>query len=388
VRARQGQSTVVAPVAVPLRAEDDRNPLGQPPAHDFRPGAPTTGSFPRKEWQRSLSTVLREAPDDAFGYGDPRGRLELREALAEYVARTRKVHAEAGALRIYAGFASSLGFLAEMFLRRGINRIAVEQPMLPFHRQILELAGLKTVRVPVDDQGLSAGALIDSGAQAVLVTPSNHQPLGVTMSAIRRNELIEWADTVDGWIIEDDYDGEFRYDRHPIGALQGLNADRVVYGGTASKAMGPGVHVSWLVVPSELRRDLAVVTHLRAGVSTINQLALADLLNRGDYDRHVRHQRRSYQRRRADMHALLAQVPWLQVAPGEAGMHLVANIIDSSVTEADVLAVADRISVGLTGLQTHFEHDNPGLVINVTRPPDHHIATATDVLIGMLCQFG
>lgn len=355
--ARQGGSTVVAQIAIPAQAIVDRNPMGDQPTHDFRPGEPALGSFPRREWLRSVRTVLLESADDAFGYGDPRGRRELRDALADYLARSRMVHVDSSAVRVHGGFASSLGFVAEMFRRRGIDLIAVEAPMLFFHRQILELAGLETVPVPVDEHGLRVDDLGASGVRAVLVTPGNQQPLGVTMSSARRNALITWAAVNDGWIVEDGYDGEFRYDRRPIGALQGLDADRALYAGTASKSMGPGLHLSWFVVPLELRRDLDAVTHLRGGVSTIDQLALADFIGRGAYDRQVRLQRRIYRQRRSVMLEQLRGVPWLDVAPGSAGLHLVG-------------------------------HHRPGLVINVSRPANHHFATATEKLLAVLREVG
>lgn len=388
VVARQGRSTVVASIAVSPAVVEDRNPMGRQPLHDFRPGEPAAGSFPRREWQQSIRRTLTDATDDVFGYGDPRGRVELRETLADYLARARVVHADPSAVRMYTGFASSLGFIGEMFRRRGVIRLAVEQPMLWFHRQILELVGIETVPVRVDDEGLSIVGLDGVDVGGVLVTPGNQQPLGITMSSARRNDLVEWARRTDGWIVEDDYDGEFRYDRRPIGALQGLDPDRVLYAGTASKTMGPGLHLSWLVVPPGLRRDLAAVTQLRAGVSTIDQLAMADLIRRGAYDRHVRRQRRVYQRRRVAVLDRLAQIPWLDMAVGQAGMHLVAYIRDASIDEQSLIDRAGASSVGLIGLSTHFGHDEPGLVINVSRPADHNFATAVDALMRVAKQFG
>lgn len=378
--ARQGRSTVVAHVAIPDEVTSDRNPIGRQLQHDFRPGEPALGSFPRSDWQQSVRRTIMESADEVFGYGDPRGRLELREVLANYLARARVVHVDASAVRIYGGFASSLGFMGEMLRRQGIVRIGVEQPMLPFHRQILALTGVEPIGVSVDDEGLSVDELTAHDVQAVVVTPGNQQPLGVTMSSARRNDLIAWAASCDGWVIEDDYDGEFRYDRRPIGALQGLDPDRVIYAGTASKSMGPGLHLSWLVVPQRLRPDLDAVTQLRAGVSTLNQLAMADFIDRGNYDRHVRRQRRVYQQRRNALIERLEAVPWIAPVSGQAGMHVLARIPPGEISEATVIAAGERQSIGLIGLRTHFGHDKEGLVINVSRPANHQFAAALAAL--------
>lgn len=384
VTARQGSSTVVAPVAVPATGTGEPHLMSDRPTFDFRPGEPAAGSFPRVDWQRSVRRVLGEAPDEVFGYGDPSGRVELRVALTRYLARARAVHTDPAAVFVYGGFAPSLGFIGEMLRRRGIERIAVEQPMLWFHRRILELVGLETVSIAVDHEGMSVDALARADVGAALVTPGNQQPLGITMSSRRRSALVEWARSNDGWVLEDDYDGEFRYDRRPIGALQGLDPDRVIYAGTASKTMGPGLHLSWLVVPAALRDDLREVTLLRAGVSNIDQLALADFVERGAYDRHVRRQRRVYQRRREQVIDRLRTVSWLHLLPGQAGMHVVALIRDHSVEERAVIDLATRSSIGLLGLGTHFAHDHAGLVINVCRPAEHAFAGAVVALIDIL----
>ena len=385
--ARQGRSTTVASITTLSPAGPDHNPMGEQYQYDFRPGEPALGSFPRRQWQQSMRHVVMQAPDDAFGYGDPRGRVELRRALGDYVARARMVHADTSMLRIYAGFSSSLGFIGETLVRRGARRIAVEQPMLPFHQQILALVGVETVNVPVDPEGIRVDELARHDVQAVLVTPGNQQPLGVTMTSTRRSELVAWAQESDAWIIEDDYDGEFRYDRRPIGALQGLDPDHVLYAGTASKSLGPGLHLSWLVVPPGLRRDLATVTHLRAGVSTLNQLAFADFLERGAYDRHIRGQRRVYGSRREELIAIINRVPWAPITSDQAGMHVVANLVQAPVSESTLIERADQAGIGLLGLRTHFAHTEEGLVINVSRPADHQFRGALVALERLFAEF-
>ena len=384
LRTSQGKPSVVADVALPARPKRDENSRGERPRYDFRPGEPEVGSFPRREWLRSTRSVLAEASDDAFGYADPRGLVELRQALANYLARARMVSLDASAVRVYAGFASSLGFVAESFRRKGIKQVAVEQPMLPLHRTIFELVGVETVPVQVDRDGICVDVLVELDVGAVMVTAANQHPLGVTLSSARRQALIEWARSSGSFIIEDDYDGEFRYDRRPIGALQGLDPDRGMYAGTASKSLAPGVGLSWLVVPRELRADLGAVTHLRAGASALNQMVLADLISRGAYDRHVRQQRRTYRSRQAVIVERLADFDWLEVAASNAGMHVVARIVAETVDERDLLDKAQQASVGLIGLRTHYGHDEPGLIINVSRPPSHQFSVACDRLCNLL----
>ena len=326
-----------------------------------------------------MRRVIAEAPDDAFGYGDPRGVVELRSSVAAYLARARGVVAAPGSVRIYGGFTSALGFIGEALVAQGHTRIAVEQPMLSFHADILRLVGMTPVPVPVDAEGLRVDLLAATDATAVLVTPSNQQPLGVTMAAERRGELIDWARANNGWIIEDDYDSEFRFDRRPIAAVQGLAAGHVIYAGTASKALSPGLRLSWLVVPPKLRAPLAIQTHLRAGVSTIEQRALADFIHRGAYDRHIRQQRRIYRQRRSQAVAELEPFAHLRIADEQAGLHFLAYV-ESTEIERQLLRQAQSGGVGLMGLTADFSHSDPGIIINVSRPADHQFAAALDAL--------
>ena len=384
--ARRGSATTVADVHTPRAHDLEPGELGPPipaPEHDFRPGEPDRSTFPRANWQRSLRRVLTDAPDDAFGYPDPRGVEQLRAELSMYLARTRTVHSSAPAVQIFGGFGSALGFIGEALLRRGIERVATEDPMLPYHAHILRLVGIDTTPVGVDAEGIDVEHLRSTRARAVLVTPAHQYPTGVTMSADRRAELIAWSRAVDGWVIEDDYDGEFRYDRRPIGALQGLAPERVVYVGTASKSLGPALRLSWLVVPEALRRDLQRVTHVRAGVSAIDQLALADFIGRGDLDRQVRQARSRYRTRRDGLvEVLTSEAPWLEVTGTAAGLHLMSTIADAHIDEAAVLHAAAEHSVGLTGIRTHHRTDAapPGFAIGFSRPAQHRFAHALERL--------
>ncbi len=390
--ARQGSGTTVAALRVPEPAADRRE-VGTPapPAADFRPGEPDPGLFPRSAWARSTRRVLTEADQQAFGYGDQRGMPELRTTLAEYLGRTRAVFTGPAGISVFGGVTSSFGFLGEAFRALGITSVAVENPSLFLLRDVLKLVGLSVVPVPVDDNGLDVDALRKLDVGAVVVTPGHQFPLGVTMSPQRRSDLIEWARQREAWIVEDDYDGEFRYDRRPIGALQGLDPERVIYAGTASKTLSPALRLSWLVVPRGFRDHLARVKHLRGGVSAIEQLALADFIKRGDLDRHLRSARTTYLRRQERLTEVLANdAPWLTISPAKAGLHLAATLTNAPINEPELVARAEQDDVALLGLGALWigPPAHQGLVIGYSRPAEHQFPQALDQLRDVLRSIG
>ncbi len=386
VASRHGQGTIVADVPTGRTGVDDEDLMGPTPTWDFRPGEPDPTSFPRREWMQSVRRIVSDPSGDAMAYPDPRGRIELRHALAAHLARTRSVVTDASGLFVYGGFAAGLGFLADAFRQRSITRIAVEEAMLPMHRIVLRMAGLEVDPIRVDDQGIVVDDLASTKAQAVLVTPGNHYPYGITMSPDRRAQLVGWAELAEAWIIEDDYDGEYRYDRRPIGALQALAPHRVVYAGTASKSLAAGLRLGWLAVPEELRHPLTAAANLRSGVSAIDQLALADFIDRGRLDRHVRAMRRTYDRRRRQLiQRLGAEVPELTPNPCAAGLHLCVPVASPRV-ERDILERAEAADVGLLGLSTFHRapETRAGVTIGFSRPPEHAFAAGTDRLVEVL----
>ena len=385
--AEQGSRTRVAHLRTEPAGDEEFDLLGPTPEHDFRPGEPDPSSFPRTRWMRSVRRMLHDAPNTAFGYPDPRGVPELRSALADHLARTRTVVATTSAVRIAGGFSAALSFLGEMLRHRRVTRIAIEDPALPFHADLLRLAGLEVVPIPLDADGIDIAQLRASDVGAVVVTPAHQYPTGITMSAERRNELVDWAHDRDTWIIEDDYDGEFRYDRRPIGSLQGLAPDRVIYAGTASKSLAPALRIAWIVVPEALRRDLLRIMHVRAGVSSLEQLVLTDFITRGELDRHIRQMRGRYRSRSAQLReALATSAPWLDVGGGAAGLHLMARLGETKIDEATVLAAADAASIGLLGLETHHRSTKAGagFAIGFSRPAEHHFPRALDRLADVL----
>jgi GntR family transcriptional regulator/MocR family aminotransferase len=311
--ASQGAPTRVALLA---SGERERPPvaatsLGARLAHDFDPALPDLAAFPRTDWIRALRNVARDAPLAALGHGDPRGEPGLRDALMAYLARARGAAPEPEHTIVCAGFTQAFAVLCRTLRSRGIDRIAVEAPGYGQHRLVAEAAGLEPIEVAVDEDGLVVDALADSGCEVVVVTPAHQFPTGAVLSSERRAALIEWAEDEDTLIVEDDYDSELRYDRDAVGALQGLAPERVAHIGSVSKRLAPGVRLGWMLAPSWLS---GAVTYEKAvadrGAPALDQLALAELIGRGDLDRHLRRMRLRYRtRREALMRAIERSLP-------------------------------------------------------------------------------
>jgi GntR family transcriptional regulator/MocR family aminotransferase len=323
---RHGSGTRVATVDV-ASAPTDRSV--EPPRFDvdFFPGSPDLSSFPRHSWLRALRQGLAGLGSDAFGYVTPQGLLETRVAIADYLRRTRGVLADPKHIVISSGVTQAIALLAQT-LRT--TPLAMEDPGFWQHRKILQHNGIEPVPVPVDDEGLDIDALASSGAEAVLTTPAHQSPTGVVLSAPRRSALMEWA-RAGHLVIEDDYDAEYRYDRAPVGSLQGIAPDRVVYVGSTSKTLAPGLRIGWMVVPPHLAKAVASSKWLAdTGGSVMDQVAFAHFLTSGAYDRHLRQMRRRYQTRRAALlDALARHLPEATVLGAAAGVHLTVRLPDA-----------------------------------------------------------
>jgi GntR family transcriptional regulator/MocR family aminotransferase len=345
---------------------------------DLRPGLlDIATTFPRAPWLKAVRSVLHTAPDEAFDYGDPRGRGELRAELATYLARSRGVVTTPGRIMVCAGFSHGLSLLARVLRDDGVGVVAMEDPCLPVHRQIIEQQQLSIAAMPVDDLGARVDQLDCAGARAAIVTPAHQYPVGVTLAPSRRTAMTAWARECDGVVVEDDYDGEFRYDRQPVGAMQGLAAEHVVYAGTVSKTLAPGVRLGWLVLPHRLVEPIVEANSMGRGgwnPPTLEQLALAELLRNGHYDRHLRRLRATYRARRdALLSALADALPRAAPTGIAAGLQLVVPLPGIRRSEQDVRAAAQERGIALGYLGPHW-HDggaarDPGVIIGFARPP-------------------
>ncbi|WP_405934458.1 PLP-dependent aminotransferase family protein [Streptomyces longwoodensis] len=384
--ARQGSGTRVADRAVPAPPAPPPHPRAPGrPTHSLDAGTPDLAAFPRAEWLRAARRALNAAPNDALGYGDPRGRAELRTALAAYLSRARGVRADPEHIVVCSGFAHGLRLLGEALHARGARTVAVESYGLPPHWSLLERAGLRTAPLPFDAHGTRTEDL--DGEGAVLLTPAHQFPMGVALRPERRAAAVDWARRTGGLVLEDDYDGEFRYDRQPVGALQDLGPDHVAYLGTASKSLAPGLRLAWLVLPPSLTRE---VTRLVGSPTTgvLDQLTLAEFLTSGAYDRHVRASRLRYRRRRdALVEAVAAQAPDVRVTGIAAGLHAVLQLPPG--TEDSVVRAAAWQGLALMGL-SRFRHTEAradlldALVVGYGGPSDRAWPAALEALCRVL----
>ncbi|BBC38218.1 GntR family transcriptional regulator [Streptomyces graminofaciens] len=330
LRSGRGAGTWVG-AAVRSAAPRARDLAPRPPGTvraDFVPGTPDLSLFPRAAWAAAQRSVLAELPHHALGYPDPRGLPRLRTALAELLARRRGVVADPERVVIVSGVAQATTLLGQVLHARGVREIGVEDPGSPEHGTLYRAAGLSVVPLPLDEEGLAIRPLGDSGVRAVVATPAHQFPSGIAYSARRRASLLDWARAVDGLVVEDDYDGDFRYDRAPVGALQGLDPERVAYTGSVSKSLAPGLRLGWLLVPGALAEE--VVERKRAmdlGYPVLDQAVFARFVERGDYDRQLRRCGRVYRERRDALVAVLGdRFPGVEVTGIAAGLHVIASL--------------------------------------------------------------
>jgi GntR family transcriptional regulator / MocR family aminotransferase len=359
---RQGAPTRVSDAAAPPAEAAPSSEVERAPRFDFRPGGPDVSLFPRAAWLASLRRALREAPDVRLDYGDPRGAPELRRALARYLGRVRGVAADPGRTIVTSGMAQGMAIFARGLISLGGRAMAMEDPSSAPGRAQLASNGLEILPVPVDDQGLVVAKIGTEAAppDAVMVTPAHQFPLGVVLSPERRAALIEWSDRTGAVVLEDDYDAEYRYDRAPVGALQGLAPDRVAYAGSVSKMLAPGLRLGWLVAPERISQAAAAAKATDdLGTPVVEQLALADFLERGELDRHLRRTRSIYRGRRdALVGALERHLPRCGPTGVAAGLHLVVAL-PPGTSEAAVLEAARFRGVGLSGLTEHRIRPGP-----------------------------
>jgi GntR family transcriptional regulator/MocR family aminotransferase len=362
---RAGGYTQVAAGSVAARAE---RPADDPPPVriDFGYGRTDVSSFPRAAWLRSVRTVLTTTPNERFAYLDGRGVPELHDALTGYLNRVRGTSAHPDNVVVCSGFGQGVSLLVQVLAARGARRLAVEDPSPDDDaRLVAAAAGLEVVGVPVGPDGILVEHLENTDADAVVLTPSHQWPTGGVLSAAARARVIAWARRHRALVIEDDYDAEYRYDRSPIGAMQGLAPDSVVYCGTASKTLAPGLRLGWLLTPAHLVDDVTAAKVLAdRGSPVIDQLTFADFLDRGEFDRHLRRMRPVYRRRRdALLAALRTRLPDLEPVGVAAGQHVVAWL-PPGLDESAVVAAAARHGVAVKGVSPYrLAHPGPGGLI-------------------------
>jgi GntR family transcriptional regulator/MocR family aminotransferase len=371
---------VVAAIATPRpAAAQGEGRDGRIPRFDFTPTTPDVTLFPMRRWLAALRHAAAHAPVRALDYGDPRGDAGLREALADHLGRTRGVVADPAQIVVVQGTAQGLDVLFRVLRGRGDRRVAVEDPSLDGQRDRIRALGLELVACGVDGDGI----VIDGvEADAVVVTPAHQFPTGVVLSGERRRALLAWSRERRRLVLEDDYDAEFRYDREPVRALQGLDPGRVAYLGTASKTLAPALRLGWLVAPVELAEAAARTKRLLDFCSPVlEQLALKRLLESGEYDRHVRRVRAVYRRRRDRLSTALAErLPRLPVQGVAAGLHVLLHLPDG-VDDRSIAAEAARNGIRVEPLSRFaVGSDASGLVIGYGRVHENAIDAAITAL--------
>ena len=353
--ARQGAGTHVAYLPSPP------TPLGSPPRvggpkirYDLRPGQADFHSFPRRRWQAALGRALRELPDIQLTYAGARGIGQLRRGVADYVGRVRAVAAEADNVVICCSLAHGLSTLWHALREQGARRVAVEDPGWRWQTRTVEHAGLEAVPVPVDADGLVVAELERLELDAVVLTPAHQYPTGVVLSPARRGELIAWARRRRALIVEDDYDAEYRFDREPVAALQGLAPDVVVFCATTSKTLAPALRLAWMVLPARLVDGVAnQLTVTGAMPPVLEQAAAAAFIADAELDRHLRQMRRHYRTKRNVLLAELEKhLPEARVSGAAAGLHLLAWLPEA-LDESSVAAAARRAGIAVHELHRH-----------------------------------
>ncbi|GER15780.1 MocR-like pyridoxine biosynthesis transcription factor PdxR [Variovorax boronicumulans] len=355
----QGQAgTVVSPslpVQRPVRAGSrpvaDAPALAGPSAPPpLQLGIPALDAFPRKLWARLMARRARAMGAADLFYGDPAGHAPLREAIAAYLRVSRGVACQPAQVFVTGGYRASLALVARTLLARD-DRVWIEDPGYAPTRDVLHSAGHRVVPVPVDDEGLvvARGVRRSPKARMAVVTPSHQAPLGVSMSLARRLQLLDWASRAKAWIVEDDYDAEYRYAGAPLPALKSLDGhDRVLYAGSFSKVLYPGLALGYLVVPESLRERFEDAARIASnGCPQITQATVADFMRDGHFSRHLKKMRLLYARRRAllveALHKAFGDSVRIDLQAG--GMHLIARF--EGHRDSDVLLARRAQAAGL-----------------------------------------
>jgi GntR family transcriptional regulator/MocR family aminotransferase len=377
-RARAAPVVASIPRSEPGRREPEPRPRA--PRYDLTPTTPDVTLFPRTRWLAATQHVARRASAATLDYREPGGERTLREALADHLGRTRGVVAEPEQIIVVQGTAQGVDLLLRILRARGTTRVAVEDPSHTTQHERIRAFGFEVIAQPVDHHGMVVAGL---DAEAVLLTPAHQFPTGCVLSGERRRHLLHWSRESGGLIVEDDYDAEFRYDREPVRALQGLAPEQVVQLGTVSKTLAPALRLGWLVAPSELADEAQHTKRLLDDFSpALDQLTLAELMTRGDYDRHVRRARSVYRARRDRLLAALAKhLPELMIEGVAAGVHLLLRL-PAGVSDLAIADAASRARIAVPPLSAFRlrPSDDGGLVIGYGRLHESAVEAATRAL--------
>jgi len=387
IRSRPGGATTAVWVPAATLPEHwlDHRPAARPnPELDLRPGWPDLSAFPRRAWAGATRDVLRDLPDAELGYCEPWGSAELRRHLADYLRRVRGAMTAPEGVVVVNGVTQGLSLMCRMLLRGGDKRLGIEDPSNAVQRRLLVRLGIEPVDIPVDGDGVRVDALAAAGIRVVLCTPAHQFPCGVALSPARREQLLRWAGDVNGLIIEDDYDAEFRYERAPLGCLQGMDPDHVALLGSVSKTLAPALRLGWVLSPPQL------LTSLRGlkrdddfGSNVIAQHVLARLLDSGQYDRHLRGLRRRYrQRRDAFVAAMGRRLPDWEIMGSAGGLHLTVSL-PTGMPEGRLVAAAAGRGLAVLGLEAMSGRPvaRPGIVVSYARSTPDMCEAAVDRLV-------
>jgi GntR family transcriptional regulator/MocR family aminotransferase len=387
---RQGAGTWVVNTAA---AQLPARPRGVRvvPTYNLMPGSPDVAEFPRSEWASATRRALTNAPTEALRMSDPRGRPELRDALAGYLARARGVRTSPDSIVICAGVRHGVELLGHVF---GSDRpIAVEAYGLFIFRDALAAMGIPTAPIGLDEHGAIVSELDSLDVSAVQLTPAHHNPHGMSLHPSRRTAVVEWAQRTDGYVLDDDYDGEFRYDRQPVGALQALSPERVAYLGSASKSLSPVLRLGWMALPVDLVEPvIAAGGGQQFYVDGIAQLTMAEFISSGAYDKHIRRMRLRYRRRRDELVTALSGFD-IGISGLDAGINVMLTLPDGS--EHEVLQRAGEAGIALQGLSlmrhplTAPATPRPdGVIVGFGTPAAHAFPAAVEALCEVLTASG
>ncbi|MEA2190560.1 MAG: GntR family transcriptional regulator / MocR family aminotransferase [Solirubrobacteraceae bacterium] len=353
--ARTGVGTVVTSGEIVSEADIGFVPAYLPtprePRWNMHPTWPDVSAFPRADWLAAVQRVLARMPSEAWGYGDPRGAPELREALARRIARTRACQAAPECIVVTNGSRQAHHLVLRLLAERGARRVAVEDPGWVMQRLSTADAGMEAVPVAIDELGMRVQDLAALDVQAAIVTPAHQFPTGVTLAPSRRAALLDWAHDVGAVVVEDDYDADFRYDGEPLAALQSIDPERVITIGSLSKTFAPALRIGWILAPRELAAAAArLKERMDNGSALLEQLVVADLETSGRLDRHMRRMARSYATRRATLAGALArELPDVRVRGIAAGLHAVVELT-ADVEEQAVVDAARSRGIALEGV--------------------------------------